>query len=56
MKKPFYLVAIAFCLGSVSCRVGKGCPANGRNVGAERILSGDPKTLKEIKKARKFRS
>ena len=33
-----------------------GCPGNGRNVGAEKVLSGDPETMKALKKARKFRS
>lgn len=33
-----------------------GCPSNGKNVGAEKILSGDPKASKEAKKAKKFRS
>lgn len=33
-----------------------GCPTNGKNVGAEQILSGDPKATKAMKKAKKFRS
>ena len=33
-----------------------GCPSNGKNVGAEKILSGDPKASKDAKKAKKFRS
>ncbi len=33
-----------------------GCPSNGKNVGAEKILSGDPKAMKDMKKAKKFRS
>ena len=33
-----------------------GCPSNGKNVGAEKILSGDPKATKDAKKAKKFRS
>jgi hypothetical protein len=33
-----------------------GCPSNGKNVGAEKILSGDPKAAKDVKKAKKFRS
>lgn len=33
-----------------------GCPTNGKNVGAEKILSGDPKAMKDAKKAKKFRS
>jgi hypothetical protein len=34
----------------------EGCPSNGKNVGAEKILSGDPKAMKDVKKAKKFRS
>ena len=33
-----------------------GCPSNGKNVGAEKILSGDPKAMKDVKKAKKFKS
>ena len=33
-----------------------GCPSNGKNVGAEKILSGDPKATKDAKKAKKFKS
>ncbi len=39
-----------------SCATQKsGCPANGKAVGAERILSGDPKALKLFKSAPKFK-
>lgn len=34
-----------------SCKVQRGCPSNGKNVGAERILSGE-----KVPKAKKFRS
>ena len=33
-----------------------GCPSNGKNVGAEKVLSGDPDTMKSLKKAKKFKS
>ena len=33
-----------------------GCPTNGKNVGAERILSGDKAAIKAAKKAAKFKS
>lgn len=33
-----------------------GCPSNGKNVGAEKILSGDPDAAKSMKKAKKFKS
>jgi len=32
-----------------------GCPSNGKNVGAEKLISGDPKATKEARKAKKFR-
>lgn len=32
-----------------------GCPTNGKNIGAERVLS-DPKAEKAAKKAKKFKS
>jgi len=32
-----------------------GCPSNGRNVGAEKLASGDPKAIAEAKKAGKFK-
>ena len=33
-----------------------GCPSNGKNVGAEKLMSGDPKAMKDAKKAKKFKS
>lgn len=33
-----------------------GCPSNGKNVGAEKLLGGDPKAEKAARKAKKFRS
>ncbi len=33
-----------------------GCKSNGKNIGAEKLLSGDPKAEKEAKKAKKFKS
>jgi hypothetical protein len=33
-----------------------GCPTNGKNVGAEKLVSGDPKAEKAAKKAKKFKS
>jgi hypothetical protein len=32
-----------------------GCPSNGKNVGAEKILSGDPQATKDAKKAKRFK-
>ena len=31
-----------------------GCPTDGKNIGAERILSGDKDAIKAAKKAKKF--
>jgi hypothetical protein len=33
-----------------------GCPTNGKNIGAERILSGDKAAIKAAQKAKKFKS
>jgi hypothetical protein len=65
----FIAVAISLTMLLSSCKMfGKvfggifpkkekyGCPSNGKNVGAEKILSGDPKAMKDVKKAKKFRS
>jgi hypothetical protein len=59
----FFAVALSLTMLLSSC--GKlssmfkrktGCPSNGKNVGAEKILSGDPKATKAAKKAKKFKS
>ncbi len=57
MKKGLFVIAVAgFCIaGLASCKAGMGCKGNGRNVGAERLLTGDKKTMKEVKRAGKFR-
>jgi len=57
MKKIFLLAIIAASMSS--CFIFKkkekyGCPTNGRNVGAEKIASGDAKAIKASNKA-KFR-
>ena len=57
MKKIFLLVLIASAMSS--CFIFKkkekyGCPTNGRNVGAEKIASGDEKAIRASNKA-KFR-
>ncbi len=33
-----------------------GCPTNGKNVGAEKIVSGDPDAERAARKAKKFKS
>jgi hypothetical protein len=54
MKKKFVLI-IAVSWVVTSCSAGKGCPSNGRNVGAEKLLSGDKQTMKDVRRAGKFR-
>lgn len=56
MKAVLTFCIVMMSLSMVSCRAGKGCPSNGKNVGAEKILSGDAKTMKALKKAKKFRA
>ena len=60
MKKPILLIALlSFGLMTMSCNLFKpkyGCPSNGKNVGAEKLLSGDPAAERSARKAKKFRS
>ena len=55
MKKIIVAVTCLYFLSA--CSLFKksektGCPSNGRNVGAEKILAGDEKAIKESKKAK----
>jgi len=59
----FFAVAVSLMMLLSSCGMFSnlfkrktGCPTNGKNVGAEKILSGDPDASKSAKKAKKFRS
>ncbi|HEX4875580.1 MAG TPA: hypothetical protein VFV31_02840 [Chitinophagaceae bacterium] len=59
----FFALGLSFMVLLSSCGMlsnlfkrKSGCPTNGKNVGAEKILSGDPKATKDAKKAKKFRS
>ena len=55
MKKILLLVLWAYVLSGCSIfrkNTKYGCPTDGRNVGAEKLLSGDPKSLKAAKKAK----
>jgi hypothetical protein len=55
MKKSitirFVLAVLVLGIGFNACSPKYGCPANGRNVGAERILSGE-----KLPKAPKFKA
>jgi hypothetical protein len=60
MKKPILIItALSFVVMITSCNLFKpkyGCPSNGKNVGAEKLLSGDPAAEKAARKAKKFKS
>jgi hypothetical protein len=55
MKRSKNLLALALlytlCSALYSCKAQYGCPSNGKNVGAERILSGE-----KVPKAPKFKA
>jgi len=48
MQAAFILLLMSFFS---SCSKKSGCPSNGKNVGAERLISGD-----KVPKAKKFKS
>jgi hypothetical protein len=50
IRTLLFFAAMATILGGSSC-TRYGCPSNGKNVGAERILAGE-----KVPKARKFKS
>jgi len=60
MKKPIVLVsALCLFMMTTSCNLfkkGSGCPTNGKNIGAEKLLSGDAASEKAARKAKKFKS
>ena len=55
MKKAFLIVMCGLLLSScfiLRRKVKYGCPTDGRNIGAEKLLSLDAKTAKKAKKAK----
>lgn len=58
MKKILLLAMCAYIVAGCSIFKNQktGCKTNGKNIGAERILSGDKQAMKAMKKAKKFRS
>jgi len=60
MKKIVIIIVIAFAF--TACGLfhhsgnKNGCPSNGKNVGAEKLVSGDPKATKLAKDAPKFKA
>jgi hypothetical protein len=59
-KQILVLTFLSFiAMTTLSCNLfkkGSGCPTNGKNVGAEKLVSGDPAAEKAARKARKFKS
>jgi len=62
LNRMIWLLALS-CFLLTSCgmmrnmfRRKSGCPSNGKNVGAEIYLMGDPQGMKIMKRAKKFRS
>ncbi len=56
MKKTILIITVVgFALSIAGCKAKYGCPGSGRNMGAEKLISGDKKSLKEAKKAGKFK-
>ena len=64
MKKVIqYILLLSLAVSLSSCglfhKIFKpkyGCPSNGKNVGAEKILSGDKDAQKSVRKAKKFKA
>jgi hypothetical protein len=60
MKNLLVLIGLAcYLVLACSCNLFKpkyGCPTNGKNIGAEKLASGDPEAEKAARKAKKFRS
>jgi hypothetical protein len=55
----FYTIGLSVILLLSSCSMFKpkyGCPTNGKNIGAEKLASGDPDAEKAARKAKKFRN
>jgi hypothetical protein len=57
MFYPFWRAILFICTAFLinGCAVKNGCPATQGNVGAERVLSGDPKAIKDFKKGKKYK-
>jgi len=63
MKVSRYTLLLFVFFGLYSCKTinnvfgpKSGCPTNGKNIGAEKLVSGDPDAEKAARKAKKFRS
>ena len=50
------IILFLFFLSTLfACKVKYGYPRTGSNVGAEKIASGDPRAVKQLKKAGKYK-
>ncbi|MCO5285247.1 MAG: hypothetical protein M9898_02405 [Chitinophagaceae bacterium] len=59
MRKTLIFLFIAYFISGCAILKGReklGCPTNGKNIGAEKIASGDPAAIKAAKKAKKFKN
>ena len=57
MRKVLLSLMVVLLLSGCSVlrkKVKYGCPTDGKNIGAERILSGDKAAIKASRKAKKF--
>lgn len=55
MRQILLVVLCAFAFSACSLfrkNTKYGCPTDGRNVGAEKLVSGDPKSVKAARKAK----
>ena len=59
----FFAVTLSLVMLLSSCNMWNsifkpkyGCPSNGKNIGAEKLASGDPAAEKAARKAKKFKS
>lgn len=57
---PVVVALFCFATMTVSCSLFRsnktGCPSDGKNIGAEKLVSGDPAAEKAARKAKKFKS
>ena len=55
-----FIALLCYMTMAVSCSLFRsnktGCPTNGKNIGAEKLASGDPEAEKAARKAKKFKS
>jgi hypothetical protein len=55
-KNLWASILVFFFCGCSIFKPKYGCPTNGKNIGAERVLSGDKATMKALRRAKKFKA